>query len=91
MASDIIYKVTLSNGVAKIGSPQRLAALKGTYSPARAIGVRVIKVERAVVNNWTDVTARYIEGYQYPEPSPSQRQIAWALAWIKENYGPPEG
>lgn len=85
MTDDIIYKVTLKSGDVKIGTPQRLAGLKGHHRG------RIAKVERVVVNNWTDVSGRHIEGYAYPHSSNPDTQIAWTLAYIKETYGPPEG
>lgn len=83
MADDIIYKVTLKSGDVKIGTPQRLAGLKGAHRG------RITKVERVVVNNWTDVSGYHIEGYKHS--SNPDTQIAWSLARIKETYGPPEG
>lgn len=89
MANDIIYKVTLSNGVVKIGSPQRLAGIKGAYpSYGRT---HIVKVERAINIPWTDASGRHIEGYEHPEPPVRDRRIAWTLAAIRDAYGPPEG
>ena len=85
MADDIIYKVTLKGGDVKIGTPQRLAGLKGAHRG------RIAKVERVVVNNWTDVSGYHIEGYKRPGSTVRDRRIAWTLAAIAEAYGPPEG